>query len=524
MISFNYNYNSANQRTRNALADGSYWIYNYDSLGQVTSGCKYFADGTPVAGQQFDYTFDTIGNRTQTQTGGDQSGAGLRPASYSVNSLNQITSRDMPGYVDVKGVSIATNTVTVNGQTAYRKWEYFRAELPTDNSSSALWTSIAVSATGQSSVSGNVFVPQTPEQFIYDADGNLTQDGRWTYAWDAENRLTNMTSLATAPAGSQLKLDFAYDAKGRRIQKIVSTNNGSIYVPQYTNRFVYDGWNLVAILNPQSSILASFMWGNDLSGTMQGAGGVGGLLEVSYYGISTTNCFVAYDGNGNVAALVNTADGTTLASYEYGPFGEVIRATGPMARNNPFRFSTKYQDDESDLLYYGYRYYKPSTGTWANRDPASEEAFLNQLSQSMTLNEVFGIYALSDDRCDFVVNDPLNKIDLLGLASTTVSINGVSVTLSTKKGGSIYIKVDGSEVENCTCDPLDVTWQLTGELAVDATILGTGVTPKWSLSESIVTHIPCNKSAYLEVHLQVKLPITVNFKGFRVKNGTANCD
>ncbi|MGA2248429.1 MAG: RHS repeat-associated core domain-containing protein [Verrucomicrobiota bacterium] len=60
-----------------------------------------------------------------------------------------------------------------------------------------------------------------------------------------------------------------------------------------------------------------------------------------------------------------------------GPFGEVIRATGPMAKANPIRFSTKYQDDESDLLYYGYRYYKPSTGTWLNRDPKGEDGGLN---------------------------------------------------------------------------------------------------------------------------------------------------
>ena len=52
-----------------------------------------------------------------------------------------------------------------------------------------------------------------------------------------------------------------------------------------------------------------------------------------------------------------------------GPFGEVIRATGPMARGNPFRFSTKYQDDETDLVYYGYRYYSASTGRWLSRDP-----------------------------------------------------------------------------------------------------------------------------------------------------------
>ena len=117
--------------------------------------------------------------------------------------------------------------------------------------------------------------------------------------------------------------------------------------------------------------------GQDLSGSPQGAGGVGGLLEVSYYGSSTTNCFPAFDGNGNVAALVNAADGTIVANYEYGPFGEVIRATGPMAKANPLRFSTKYDDDESDLLYYGYRSYNPTKGTWLNRDPIEEVGGLN---------------------------------------------------------------------------------------------------------------------------------------------------
>jgi hypothetical protein len=46
---------------------------------------------------------------------------------------------------------------------------------------------------------------------------------------------------------------------------------------------------------------------------------------------------------------------TRARTTNLGPFGEVIRATGPMAKTNPFRFSTKYQDDQTDLLYYGYR-------------------------------------------------------------------------------------------------------------------------------------------------------------------------
>jgi RHS repeat-associated protein len=393
-VSFNYNYNAANQRTRDTLADGSYWIYTYDSLGQVTGGNKFWSDETPVAGQQFDYLFDTIGNRTQTLSGGDQNGGYLRAANYYANPLNQITNRDVSGYVDVKGASFATNTVTVNGQTAYRKGEYFRDELTVNNSSLALWTNLITAATGQASITGNVFVAKAPEAFGYDLDGNMTNDGRWAYTWDGENRLIDLTSLSTAPGGSQMKLDFGYDGQCRRIQKMVSTNNGSSYFPQSTNRFLYDRWNLVAEVKPNNTLIRSYMWGTDLSGSMQGAGGVGGLLEVSYYGSSTTNSFPAFDGNGNLAALVNAADGTTLANYEYGPFGEPIRITGAIAKSNPFLFSTKYYELESGLYYYGYRFYNPSTGGWPDRDPLQETdganlyAFIH--NNSITAIDSFG--------------------------------------------------------------------------------------------------------------------------------------
>ena len=73
----------------------------------------------------------------------------------------------------------------------------------------------------------------------------------------------------------------------------------------------------------------------------------------------------------------NQRVGAKSRTTNLGPFGEVIRATGPIAKVNPFRFSTKYNDDESDLLYYGYRFYKPSTGAWPNRDPLQELGGLN---------------------------------------------------------------------------------------------------------------------------------------------------
>jgi RHS repeat-associated protein len=245
-------------------------------------------------------------------------------------------------------------------------------------------------------------VAQAPENYTYDADGNMLSDGRWTNTWDAENRLLPMTSLSSAPSGSQLQLAFTYDYMGRRIQKLVSTNNGTTYVGEYTNKYAYDAWNCLAILNPSLVLSNSFLWGSDLSGSLQGAGGVGGLIKVAYYGTATTNCFVAYDGNGNVSALINAANGATLANYDYGPFGELIRATGPMAKVNPFRFSTKYQDDETDFLYYGYRYYNPSTGRWLSKDPLQEKGGLN-------------LYVACH-------NDLLGRIDPLGQADVSACV------------------------------------------------------------------------------------------------------
>ncbi len=80
-----------------------------------------------------------------------------------------------------------------------------------------------------------------------------------------------------------------------------------------------------------------------------------------------------------------------------------------MAKANPFRFSTKYQDDESDLLYYGYRYYNPSTGRWISRDPIEEQGF-----DSLQMVDAFGGTSIPN-LYNFVANDPLSSIDLFGL-------------------------------------------------------------------------------------------------------------
>ena len=420
--SFAYAYNDANQRTAVTNADASRWNFGYDTLGQVTSGKKSWSDGTKVAGEQFEYTFDDIGNRKQSRYGGDANGSFLRRYNYSANLLNQYTSRSAAlgatRFANILGEATNTATVTVNDQATYRRGDFFRLELAVTNTS-PVWlgvTNIAVLNQGTTNDLiatnlGSVFVPPTPEAFGYDADGNMTNDGRFVLTWDAENRLVKVESLTNAPAGSKRRLEFAYDHHGRRIQKTAWTNSGSGYVAQYTNRFAYDGWNLLSILSSDLSMRSSFVWGLDLSGSMQDGGGVGGLLQTWNSELGVRN-FVSYDGNGNVMALVNAADGSTTAQYEYGPFGELLRVTGLMGKANPFRFSTKYQDDESDLLYYGYRYYASGTGRWLSRDPIEEKGGVN----------LYG----------FVANYPVNAIDKLG--QSIVGKVVVFVATGTTKG------------------------------------------------------------------------------------------
>jgi hypothetical protein len=100
-----YLHNDANQRVRSTLHDGSYWLYEYDKLGQVTLGKKYWNDGIPAAGQQFEYRYDDIGNRTHTKSGGDEDGIDMRESDYIADHLNRYVTRGVPGAVYVLGVA-----------------------------------------------------------------------------------------------------------------------------------------------------------------------------------------------------------------------------------------------------------------------------------------------------------------------------------------------------------------------------------------------------------------------------------
>jgi RHS repeat-associated protein len=275
---------------------------------------------------------------------------------------------------------------------------------------------------------GGLHFPPENETLQYDEDGNLTADARWTYTWDAENRLIQQqtTTSAAAQGVPNLRLTFTYDSQSRRVRKEVRRYDAlsQMWLLTSDHRFLYDGWNLVAEFEMKPATTAptlvrSYTWGTDLSGTLQGAGGVGGLLFVSQRNTEngTRTNVPSFDGNGNITAWLDLDADRFLATYEYDGFGRVVLADEsgtPQPENLPaFGFSTKYTDRETGMLYYGYRYYVPEVGRWPSRDPIADPSFraVHGFGSGMVLREESNLYRMAH-------NDPVNRIDRLGLLST----------------------------------------------------------------------------------------------------------
>ena len=223
----------------------------------------------------------------------------------------------------------------------------------------------------------------------YDANGNLTNDGEYSYSYNMENRLIEIKN-------EKLKMKNFYDGIGRKVKSLeINLTTGE------TNetKFIYNNWNVIQEITTSQlhSLTSSYFWGSDLSGSLHGAGGIGGLIANSPFskGGGGGFYFYNYDANGNVINLINSK-GETAAHYEYSPFGKTISMSGYYAETNKFRFSTKRFEEVGELYYYGYRYYKPKTGNWLTRDPINESGGEN----------LYG----------FVNNNPINQFDKLGLA------------------------------------------------------------------------------------------------------------
>ena len=319
--------------------------------------------GTSVV-SRYDYTVNAIGQRTNVAQTGTAFGS-VRDIAWGYNAKGEVTKADstIPGLDRAYAFDMIGNRLKSADSLT----------LPAANN----YTPNALNQ--YSSITNPQSAILNP---IHDADGNMTSgplpanvNANSALVWDGENRLIQ------AQVNGGATVNFTYDAQSRRIAETIGTT---------TKITIYDGWNPIAEYSTTYALTKTYIWGVDLSGSMQGAGGVGGLLAVTD---STGTYFPTFDGNGNVSEYLDST-GAIAAHYEYDPFGKTTVATGPKANDFAHRFSTKPLDATTGLYYYGYRYYDPVTGRWPSRDPIGERGGVN----------LYG----------FVYNSPSDWLDLLG--------------------------------------------------------------------------------------------------------------
>ena len=343
--------------------------YDYETSSNRLQTLKHAWSTTPSKQVESRLTYDNLGLRQTEKTRGTELMSALSGPANGIHADYSYTDRLE---LDLSGTSQLDAAWGVGGAIASsgRDYDYDAIGNRTFDHAGP-YTADSLNQYSDTPYDGGAAL-------TYDANGNLTFDGARGYGYDGENRLVTVTQ-GTAT------FTYKYDYLGRRIAKSGSGIGET--------RYVCDGWNLIAELDSGNGIIRKYVWGLDVSGTLQGAGGVGGLLLIED---GAAQYYPIYDGSHNVIGLYDSTGNTDTAD-EYDPFGNLVGSGGSYAATNPFRFSTRYTDAETGLVYYGMRFHDPRIGRFLNRDPIAENGGVN----------LHG----------FVGNDPVNRWDYLGQRS-----------------------------------------------------------------------------------------------------------
>lgn len=198
------------------------------------------------------------------------------------------------------------------------------------------------------------------------------------------------SGVRSAPCRRPLGCAFAFDHDAQ-------SGTGS---PSVTGFYVYDHARRTSGSGTVVTALSTVVFGEyDAGGNPAESASIDGLpaLHYAYDALRSAHPGTA-DGSDATPApplripSIHTYDMTAPTAFEQPP---CTNPTAAAAYSTPLRFSSKYTDDETGLVYYGYRYYNPNFGRWISRDPIEERGGLNLLG--------------------FAYNSPLLFLDVLGL-------------------------------------------------------------------------------------------------------------
>jgi RHS repeat-associated protein len=225
--------------------------------------------------------------------------------------------------------------------------------------------------------------------FLYDNSGNLKQDGSSAmFVYDAENHQTRCTNNNGVS-------NYTYDGEGRRVQK------------------VSEGVTTVFVYNTHGQLVAEYA-----------------SAQPATTGIS----YLTTDHLGSTR-IVTLQDKSVEARHDYLPFGEEIGSVigsrsggagygGTDGLNQ--KFTSKEHDGESELDYFGARYYSSAQGRFSSVDPLDPVIGRQGASDKEQAGREFVTYLSSAqhwNRYIYTMNNPLRYVDPDGFDTIVVGVD-----------------------------------------------------------------------------------------------------
>lgn len=225
------------------------------------------------------------------------------------------------------------------------------------------------------------------DSYSYDLNGNLIQKDSVEYQYDSLNRLLSVNAENSS-------VRFTYDPWNRRISKSCYTFEDGSWIKTSELFYIYQEDIEIGALDAEKNIIELRVLGNGLSAD------IGAAIAIELAGKVYAPI---HDLFGNIAVLISLDTRQIAEAYQYSAFGEIMiydhnhKVQLASLIDNPWRFSSKRSDDETGLVFFGGRYYEPTTGRWISPDP------LNFLDGP-------NLYA-------FVHNNPLTQLDPTGFSA-----------------------------------------------------------------------------------------------------------
>jgi len=411
-------YNEHGQRTEIDYGNNVVTKYAYDEENLRLKTIETTKGGRTI--QSLTYDYDDTGNVTRRSNDGFQTKDDNRKFAehnYEYDSLNRL--------VKAKGSYTRSGLIIDNMLQKYdTKYDY----TPGGNISRKKQSAWGVGTEGNSITDVNLsydneYKYDSPKphavtkvgstEYTYDLDGRMTgsydseSKFKRTFTWDEEGRLLKTVD-------NKHTTDYRYDANGERICKY-SDLGETIYASGYYTET--DGKKISKHIYIGSTRVASQVMSRscETSTTMK-----------------RENTLYYHTDHLGSSGYVTDKKGEFYEHTEYTSSGESWvneKVTGNA--NLPYKYTSKEQDAETGLYYYGARYYDARTSRWISTDPILEEYMPvagnsdEARRQNRRLPGMGGVYNPTNmNLYHYAGNNPVKYIDPDGKQSACAAWSG----------------------------------------------------------------------------------------------------